>query len=304
MLFDIQNVHGQEHTYLHFLESGTLLVEKLQIDQNGKYSSDQKQAYLDIQRHAAEWLENVGHFFKVRFLCDEHQKVDLMSKCMDLTLFCNRVLPGATSLHAFMDGEVKAHYQILWEWARDAGINVEAWETSWQALRTLAERLHAYVTNWYTGEDESVSTIHPWHDKHGMVNVSGVVIQREVMTNKKFWYGVGPFLHMYQMCVLKTSNEAVIEGMGSMVSKHATGSRGLEFEEYAFESIVHWNLPAQGRCSNFLRDSLEMHGSMTQTVRSKARFLSDDKRQRSLTSFVSSVVDKHLTSESKLSFIE
>jgi hypothetical protein len=43
---------------------------------------------------------------------------------------------------------------------------------------------------------------------------------------------------MYIHYVLKLCNEAVVEGMCSVVAKHAHGTRGLIFDMYAKESII------------------------------------------------------------------
>jgi hypothetical protein len=71
---------------------------------------------------------------------------------------------------------------------------------------------------------------HRWHaDKEGKIAVSRTVIQEEIMTKSAF-YKLCPLLMLiYIQCVLKICNEAVVEGMCSVVAKHAHGTRGLIF---------------------------------------------------------------------------
>jgi hypothetical protein len=132
--------------------------------------------------------------------------------------------------------------------------------------------------------------------------VSGTVIQKCVLTEEKWYKGASPYLFIYVLVVLKIANEAVVEGMCGFVDKHAIGHRGLKFENYAFESIVHYNMPAQAHSNDFIFASLRKYGEMFLGGK-PLRFTSNDKQQRSLHSFISKVVDRLNGVLSKLSFL-
>jgi len=304
-----RRVHGQAAegtaTYAEFLKSGELLGERLAIH-CATFPADnpectQAQAYTDLQHFIADWIENMVHFFQVRFVDDEHEMIAVAAKCLDLRLYCRKSFPGYSSLAQYMDAEVKQPFRQVWKWVSAAGVNVEPWEASWTALQNLARCLHEDVTSFYAWADSEESR-HKWHDKDCNVNVSGTVIQEQVLTDSKFYEGAKPALHIYCMTVLKTANEAVVEAMCGFVDKHAVGQRGLSFAMYAYESIVHFNMPSPARSDQFIKDALRLYGQVTQQS-GIVRFLSTDKKQRYLTTDVSEVVDRRMAEESKLSFM-
>eukprot|EP00951_Prasinocladus_malaysianus_P006398 scaffold45512_cov19-Prasinocladus_malaysianus.AAC.1 len=198
--FLYKRVYGQradEHkTYLDVLKEAEFLGVKLTYEQSD-FKGSLEQAFKDLQHMIADWIENMNHFFKVRFIDDTHQKVQVMAKCLDLRLFCVRSFPKGMSLDQYLAIEVKQPFATLWKWAKDAGINVYPEDECWSAMCILAKRLHDEVTSFYAGASSSGS-FHPWHDEKQHVNVSGTVIQKVVFTKTKYNKDVGPFLHIYE----------------------------------------------------------------------------------------------------------
>ena len=298
-------------TYIRVLKKGKLLGQQLNRETyigcrdkgNGLWTGQtQEQAYKEIQHHVKDWIDNYLHFFKVRFLDDQHEMITRMGKCIDLRLFCVRQFPnGASILSDYLEGVVKKPTKKLWKWAKRAGVDVYAWGEVWGALCKLAGRLHSDVSSFYKSATNPKSR-HEFHNDDFSV-VSGTVIQKVVHTRTKYSADIAPFLHLYQLCVLKIANEAVVEGMCSIVDRHAEGQRGLHMEHYKWEGIVHWMMPAQDKCEQFLKDSLEMYSNKTQKDDKQVRFLSTDKSQRTLKSFVSLVVDRIVAEDSKFSFM-
>jgi hypothetical protein len=75
---------------------------------------------------------------------------------------------------------------------------------------------------------------------------------------KSTFYKLCPWLMlMYMHCVLKICNDAVVEGMCSVVAKHAFGTRGLIFDVYAKESIIDYNAPHRAHMTLFITKALD-----------------------------------------------
>jgi hypothetical protein len=111
------------------------------------------------------------HFFEVRFIDGEYEMIVVASKCMDLRLFCRPTLPGGQSLDSYLHNVVQPQFKKVWEWAHNAGINVESWEDSFAALEVLATRLHKEVTDFYEGAASSTAR-HKWDDAGGSIFLS------------------------------------------------------------------------------------------------------------------------------------
>ena len=113
---------------------------------------------------------------------------------------------------------------------------------------------------------------------------------------------VGIFLHFYQMCALKSMNEAVVEGMCKVVDLHASGNRALLLERYAYESIIHYNMPTMSESADFIKACLKRYANEFSKC-GVLRFYSKDKKQRALKTFLSRTLDRHMASSSRLSFM-
>jgi hypothetical protein len=117
------------------------------------------------------------------------------------------------------------------------------------------------------------------------VKGSGVDIMQYMFTTKSFYADpskpVRNWLYLFNHCVLKARCEAVVEGMGCVLDKHADPQRHLTMDKYTAEAMIHWNGPAAHECENFLTLALNEHFKSTRMPREQ-RFHHTDSRQRSV----------------------
>ena len=78
-----------------------------------------------------------------------------------------------------------------------------------------------------------------------------------VFTKPALRDGIGDILYLFTHCVLKTANEAVVEGMGSIVDRHADPRRGLSPDNYTKEAMIHFNGPLLHEADQLLSDALD-----------------------------------------------
>eukprot|EP00951_Prasinocladus_malaysianus_P017610 scaffold139047_cov32-Prasinocladus_malaysianus.AAC.2 len=148
------------------------------------------------------------------------------------------------------------------------------------------------------------SSLHPWHsrpiDEGPIQPKSGALIQQQILTKSQFIDGCKNYLWVYEFMVLKIANEAVVEGMCSTIAKHASPERGLSFEKYAREAMLHWNMPTQNEADDFLKDALDYHFRN----QNGWHFWSHDKKNRALLPIISKVIDRLNNQKSKFFFMK
>ena len=90
---------------------------------------------------------------------------------------------------------------------------------------------------------------------------SGTVIMKLVGTEPRFYQGCGDFWYLFQHMACKTSNEAVVEGMGSEWDMCTSATRHLAFETGTKEAVVCYNGPPPHRpeAKPFLRRALNTY---------------------------------------------
>ena len=90
---------------------------------------------------------------------------------------------------------------------------------------------------------------------------SGTVIMKSVGTEPRFYQGCGDFWYLFKHMACKTSNEAVVEGMGSEWDLCTSATRHLAFETGTKEAIVCYNGPPPYRpeAKPFLRRALNTY---------------------------------------------
>jgi len=71
--------------------------------------------------------------------------------------------------------------------------------------------------------------------------------------------GLGDILYAFEQCALKIRNEAVVEGMGSIVNLHADGRRGLNAQAYVQEAFIHVNGPMIDKADGLVTEALDIH---------------------------------------------
>ena len=146
----------------------------------------------------------------------------------------------------------KAPLEMLLSWMASRDISLEAAAEdipSWPVLRAeymlLCERLRAAFT-------EDVF-------RRRWLGASGTVIMADVFTKPRFYMGCHRFLHLFAQCVMKTMNEAVVEGMGGMWDQAASSRRHLSFEHSVEEAVIAWSAPQpyHPEAIPFINQSLE-----------------------------------------------
>ena len=84
---------------------------------------------------------------------------------------------------------------------------------------------------------------------------------KDVFTEPKFYDGCQDFLHLFKAMATKTSNEAVVEGMGSVWDKCSEPHRHPQFKNGVEEAVISWSAPASHlpAANPFLRRSLRTY---------------------------------------------
>mmetsp|Transcript_15173 Transcript_15173/g.39051 ORF Transcript_15173/g.39051 Transcript_15173/m.39051 type:complete len:564 (+) Transcript_15173:268-1959(+) len=270
-------------------------------------SSRAKQALNSIGYDVADWCANVVHHFTRRFESNPAKAmIKRMAQCVDLRMFVRTSHVPYASFEAFLDGQVGPNLRAIHDWMVQKGqIKLAEFDECYSQCKALALKMNADVKAF---KCEHPQVKHRWHDdKDGLETVSGTVIQAEIMTVPAFYKLCPGFMYMYVHCVLKICNEAVVEGMCSVVAKHATGTRGLIFDMYAKESIVDYNAPHRAHSTPFITKALDHYfGQKTyQRVKpvDKWRFLRTDNNLWRNASLLSEMLTNRLTETSRLEFM-
>jgi hypothetical protein len=207
--------------------------------------------------------------------------VRAMGGCFDLRKFRQQSTPDEVTdqQHA-----LKAIYQ----WAVTmGGVKLPAFTEMWRQHLLLSERLCTAYTD-----------VVRYRERWSPPDISGTVIMKDLFTEEKMYSGAPDWLYLFNHCALKTVNEAVVESMGSMLDRHAVGSRGLPMAKYVAESIIHWNAPVTGECEPFLVRALNLHFKG-----GPWHFTSHDEQQRYSKFSVSEVLDRLAETKSRLPFL-
>ncbi len=196
------------------------------------------EAAVDLSYELAHWLECVAHFFHVRIIRDEHEIWWTVSKCLDLRRFAQ--MPGEPD-----DEGYEAIYEPLediWVWMVKAGVrNVLDVDVMYNEALLLAEAMQKDMSDYYKGCANPTTACHRWHFRatYGELYVSsGTTIQKDVWTIPSLSSKSPSFLWVYNHCLLKTSNEAVVEGMCKVVGKQAAKGRGIQFGGCVFCILI------------------------------------------------------------------
>ena len=113
--------------------------------------------------------------------------------------------------------------------------------------------------------------------------------------NKCLYEGKEQFSSLPLKIICKTSNESVIEFIGSVAELHTKPQKNCNFKKFETELMLDWNGPTVPKSQSFIEKSLDRHfGS-----RKNWRFKSGSSKY-----FVSQVVDRVSSQPSRLSFME
>jgi hypothetical protein len=208
--------------------------------------------------------------------------VETMGKCFDLRKLCEEPCPLIERKEALSFIHAAA--------ARSMGMELPA-------LQLLQEQLEVLRARLVTGARGRFKAA--WFDSDGRAH-SGTVIMAYLYTEKELYEDCGDIMWLFEACVLKIRNEAVVEGMGSIVSKHADKRRGrIEAESYTGEAFVHFNGPPLGKADKMIRTALDKHFF---TAKKKGWHFRHTSRagQAGVNSMVSEVLQRLLKEKSKL----
>lgn len=148
--------------------------------------------------------------------------------------------------------ERKASLSFLFAAAKKAGVVFPVSEADAMAeLELLCTRL--------ADARKSAAYSERWIDKETKMSHSGSVIMADLFTKSDLYIGIGGILWLFQYFALKSANEAVNEGMGSVVDLHAGGRRHLSQEKYSKEAFIQWNGPSLAHADAIIRKALDEH---------------------------------------------
>jgi hypothetical protein len=129
---------------------------------------------------------------------------------------------------------------------------------SFQRLTATKELANAMQEDVVSFKVENLEEQHRWHaDKEDNTAVSENVIQEEIMTTSASYKLCPWFMLMYNHSMLKICKEVVVEGMCSVVAKHAPRSRCLIFDMHAKESIMDYNAPHTAHITLFITKAFD-----------------------------------------------
>ena len=225
-----------------------------------------------------------GHQFDVPGGKEARALVELMGDCLDLRKLCVEPCPLVGREGALRD---------IYAAATGAGVDLAPLTVLTAQLETLRLRLVAaadgdFKKRWFHG-DGGLGCIK-----------SGTVIMKSVFTDRKLHSDIGDILYLFQHCALKTRNEVVVEGIGSIVNMHADGRRGLSANGYEKEAFIHYNGPPLAKADGIIRGALDIHFEGK-----KWHFEKDSyEAQRRFLGSVSQVIERHKDNLGKLPFSE
>ena len=173
--------------------------------------------------------------------CLEARKlVELMGACFDL-----RKLAVEPCL---LTGRVDA-LRAIHTAATEGGLVLPSLSVLEPQLELLRSRLVAAAAGGYAGV---------WFDDTRAIK-SGTVIMKSLYKDSRLHADLCDIMYLFEHCALKTRNEAVVEGIGSIVNMHADGRRGLEAGAYEKEAFIHFNGPPLVQADAIIKEALDLH---------------------------------------------
>eukprot|EP00918_Siedleckia_nematoides_P105699 GHVU01230798.1.p1 GENE.GHVU01230798.1~~GHVU01230798.1.p1 ORF type:complete len:300 (+),score=42.69 GHVU01230798.1:461-1360(+) len=87
----------------------------------------------------------------------------------------------------------------------------------------------------------------------------GAVIMKDLFTTPAFYQGIEDILYVFERCALKSCNEAVVEGVTSVVGRHAAADRGSDSDTITAETLVHYNGPLLHEADGIIEEALNRY---------------------------------------------
>jgi hypothetical protein len=150
------------------LLAGTYMGQALIIPEEGRAegATDEfahLEATFDLSYDVAKGLECAAHFFNVRFLRDEHNMLNIASKCLDLRRFI-ALAAHATEFCPDTYEDIKKPLEIILEWMIMGGVHdVPAIDVVFEHAMFLSRNMEKKVIDFYKGCSNPNTTCHMWH---------------------------------------------------------------------------------------------------------------------------------------------
>jgi hypothetical protein len=168
----------------------------------------------------------------------------------------------------------------------------------------LARNMEMDVKDFYNGCAHSINACRRWHYKTAdgtLLARSVTIIQKDIWTTPRLYSSSPVFLWVYNHCILKAGNEAVVEGMCKFIARQANSERGLSMGRYAKDARIAWHAPLQHEADPFLMEALNHYFGKE----GRWHFYSTDKTNRPLlVIYISKVIDKLKTRLSRFTFMK
>eukprot|EP00918_Siedleckia_nematoides_P025746 GHVU01055578.1.p1 GENE.GHVU01055578.1~~GHVU01055578.1.p1 ORF type:complete len:390 (-),score=46.99 GHVU01055578.1:512-1681(-) len=221
----------------------------------------------DLREEAHDLACAMEHFFKTRFIdCKgaprqgasvgdsffdrggscARQLITHMGACLDLRRLCEDPCVLTEREQSL------AHIHRV---ATASGTEMPPLDSLKAQLEGLRLRLHAaamkplYQGRWFRNDDE----------EPGKMVLSGTRIMKDLFTTRALYAGLADILYVFEMCVLKTHNESVLESVGNILGIHADDGRAPDPSSVEVEAFVHWNGPPLHRADGIIEAALNKH---------------------------------------------
>ena len=148
----------------------------------------------------------------------------------------------------------------------------------------------------------------PWQNDGTRGVASCVVFLADIWTTPAFYEGIEDLMYLINHLWLKSKCEAVVEGMGGIVSLHGDKSRGrLRQELTEIEALVHYNFPplASRACEVLIEEVLNHYFTGPDGKQRPWHFehATADQGRRALFARRSKVMRRHDEAEVKHAFL-
>jgi hypothetical protein len=238
-----------------------------------------------------------GHVADIPGHVSAYELIDLFGSCLDLRGLC----ADPCSLPQ-RDNALAA----IVERASASGIRFDVSDGApslREQLEELRSRLNAaakeypYNERWFVVKEDGSREIQ-----------SGTVIMKDLFKVEALHTGLGDILYLFNHGVLHILNEAVVEGMGSMVSLHGDKTRGrLRQELTEIEALVHYNFPplSHPASESIIKEVLNHHFGLDKDGAQKPWHFKQesDNGQRSIYAARSKVLRRHDVEPAKHAFM-
>ena len=215
----------------------------MKLNFSGAGTSNANDAISKVYARLSSWLKFFDGRFRERCLKEMPAAYGHMGKCLDLRRLANT--------RAHDDESEKSALCWLAKWCKEDGcIEIPHDDELWKQHLSVRDRLVKRAA-------ELKGTRGDWLPSNRVL--SGTVIMRELWQSSNLRSGASDWLTIFEACVIKSSNESVVESMGMIIDLHSAPGRHPDPEVCAVESFIHWNGPVLSRSRRMLTAALNLH---------------------------------------------